>query len=498
MITSTALVWPILKYNLLCRHFPYPFNDQGSELRLSDAHRLAYAEISSCSALRSLSDGLRSLSSDIDRINKILSDTKEPSIPKRSHPKLKLFDTVRTDFCEKCSMYPICHDTESAQTKQAICDLVLLCLDGKIPSADDMPIYLCAHCIRLRELTLYTQRLCNEQGHTAQSSRFIAPVNENPEISTLISYSCAADILTAIAESFEKEMCIDPDAQKALGAAFHRIGLGFSAITVIGSQRKKVYLYGAEVSRITKLSEMIHKELTKVFGYSFSTPRISEEEGFPAVFTPAPTLKVDAAVAISTKSNEPVSGDTVIAFNDADENFYALISDGMGSGRAAQKSSVLTATLIKNLLIGKVERTLALKITGNAVSKTCSEYFSTVDLMKLDLVSGETVMTKSYAATSYVMRNGSVYCCDASSMPIGINEDNEPFETSFILADGDTVVMVSDGIAETADTGITDVLGLHSDLPAKQLADKILAYAIELNGKNDDMTALVLKIKKAA
>ena len=122
------------------------------------------------------------------------------------------------------------------------------------------------------------------------------------------------------------------------------------------------------------------------------------------------------------------------------------------------------------------------------------------DLMKLDLVSGKTTMTKSYAPTSYVLRGGSVYCCDASSMPIGIADENTPFETDFTLTVGDTVIMVSDGIAESPDNGlrIPDILGLSSELTAKQLADRIIEHAISINGNADDMSAIVIRIKEAA
>ena len=59
--------------------------------------------------------------------------------------------------------------------------------------------------------------------------------------------------------------------------------------------------------------------------------------------------------------------------------------------------------------------------------------------------------------------------------------------------------MVSDGVSDgpTDKMKITDMVGLSGEIPAKELADRILAKASEIKGKGDDMSALVIKIKSA-
>ena len=130
--------------------------------------------------------------------------------------------------------------------------------------------------------------------------------------------------------------------------------------------------------------------------------------------------------------------------------------------------------------------------------QTCDECFATVDLIKVDLVTGLASVTKNYAASSYLLRNGSVYRCNGNSLPIGIESDADPSQISFRTYDGDTVIMVSDGIVSDSsedDSGLCDVIGLSCDISARELADRILGYAVDRKGKTDDMSALVIKIR---
>jgi hypothetical protein len=60
--------------------------------------------------------------------------------------------------------------------------------------------------------------------------------------------------------------------------------------------------------------------------------------------------------------------------------------------------------------------------------------------------------------------------------------------------------MLSDGIADCpeTETRIPDIVGLSSHLNAKDLASRILDRAVEVSGRRDDMSALVIRIGKAA
>ena len=489
-VISCAIASPIIRYSFLPKSFPYPFCDPNERISLSDAERVAYAGINACGALRKTSDGLRALSSEIGEIT--------ASPPETSHPQSEILEKVCEGFCEKCTMSPICLESEVGRTRLAINDLISYSFEENGELTDNIPPYLSGHCIKLRELSEYIISLCSS--YKKNKYRSIAPVIGNSPNTALLSYASCADILSALAESSEKELVFDKEAEVASADVFHKAGISFSSLSVIGASRKKLYLYGAKTEKVKgSLSDLL-ASLSKLFSCRYDCASLPQNDGTPIIFTPAERLEAEASVAFSAKHGETVNGDTATTFSDGDGNFYALLADGMGSGEAALRSSSMTASLIKNLLIGRLEQKLAVRLTDEVLSRTCDECFSTVDLMKLDLINGKTTVTKSYACASYVLRGGSVYRCDASSMPIGISSDSTPFETEFILNDGDTVIMISDGIADCPenDLRIPDIVGLSSHLTPKELADRILTRAIEVNGKKDDMSALVIKIKKAS
>jgi sigma-B regulation protein RsbU (phosphoserine phosphatase) len=95
---------------------------------------------------------------------------------------------------------------------------------------------------------------------------------------------------------------------------------------------------------------------------------------------------------------------------------------------------------------------------------------------------------------------------DLSGFPLGMFEDAEYDQRSFILDPGDVVVFHSDGIGDAQDaageflghTGLAEIVANHHHLSADGLADKILEEVdIYSGGKHpaDDRTLVVLKVK---
>jgi stage II sporulation protein E len=490
LIISSAAASPIIRYSLLPEGFPYPFNDSSKSSPLTDAQRVVYAGVSTCGALRATSDGLRSISSELSEIHTETDD--------RSHPQPEITERICSEFCEKCSMCPICLESYGELTREAIGKLVRATVESGGELTDNIPKHLSQHCIKLRELSDFVIAVIDS--YSDKYSRSVAPAIGNPPFSALISYTSCADILSSLAESSEKELIFDKEKESAAASVLHKAGISFGYAAVIGATRKKLYLYGADHKKVQHALKDILPPLSKAFGCRMECTEIPTDDSLPIIFIPARKLTAESAVVSLSKEGEQVCGDVALSFSDNDGNFYALLSDGMGSGKSALRSSSMTAALMKNLMLGRVSAPLAIRLTGEVLSMECDECFSTVDLMKLDLVSGKTTVTKSYACASYVLRGGCVYRCDSSSMPIGITNAAAPFETEFILNEGDTVIMLSDGIADCpeTETRIPDIVGLSSHLNAKDLASRILDRAVEVSGRRDDMSALVIRIGKAA
>ena len=101
-----------------------------------------------------------------------------------------------------------------------------------------------------------------------------------------------------------------------------------------------------------------------------------------------------ATAALAGKSGE-ISGDSIAAFESGDDRFFALISDGMGSGEVARETSEFVTKFMRpSLGIGAAKETV-LHMLNHAIRNQKEECSATVDLFELDLLTGEAVFIKS-------------------------------------------------------------------------------------------------------
>ncbi len=476
-VIACAITTPIIRYAFLPKDFPYPMNDAAYSAGFSENMRCALAELSFIRSLRDASDNLKSVTGAI-------KEATEP-FNVRAADKTDELDAVHDEFCEKCPLCTICHISERERCRMAISDLIGMCRNGKALDMSDMPLYLTSHCIRLRELTEFVRKM-------DKNSATAAPVTE---ITPTLSYSAVSDIIGSIYDKAEHELVFDAASEKAVCRLLYSVGVPFGGVSVIGNSDKRVFIYGADKRKLKKADTEFKKGLNRIFGCDYTPSEASYDERSPVIFSPCATLKAESSVSLLCKGGETVSGDTVISFNDGNGNFYALISDGMGSGEAACKSSTVTAELIRNFMLSGIDEVLAVRLAGESLAPICDECFSTVDLLKIDLSTGNAGFTKNHAAASYILRNGSVYCCSAHSLPIGISSEASPEHTKLKLAEGDTVVMISDGIAGE---NLPDIIGLCADLTPRELAERIMAKSVGGADEDDDKSVMVIKLSRAA
>lgn len=480
-VIACAAVTPILRYAFLPKGFPYPLDDAAYVNSFSENMRCALAELSFIRSLKTASDNLREIPSAVNEVSKPISAATGATDD--------AVDKVCREFCEDCPLCTICHDSEKERCRMAISELLSVCSADKPFKAEDLPVYLSSHCIRLRELTDYARK----------NSKNTVSIKPAAAIAPLISYSSVSDIISSVYDKAESELVFDATAERSVAKLFYSAGVPFGGVSVVGKDAKKVFVYGASKAKLKKALSELEKGLNRIFGCDYSLSHSTDDKA-PILFTPREMLKADAEILTACKKGEQVCGDTALTFKDGSGCFYALIADGMGSGSAACKSSSITAELIRNLMLSGIYEPLAIKLAGESLTPICDECFSTVDLMKLDLSSGNAAITKNHAAASYILRSGNVYCCNAHSLPIGINSEAAPERLELKLMDGDTVIMVSDGVAQGPQDKLRlpDLIGISSSLDARELAGRILEKACEVSGKNDDMSVLVVKISKAA
>lgn len=194
-------------------------------------------------------------------------------------------------------------------------------------------------------------------------------------------------------------------------------------------------------------------------------------------------------------------GDHIAMFKSENACFYALISDGMGSGEDASLTSDICALFLEKMLSAGNRVELSVRMLNSFIRQknngTGDECSATVDLMELDLMSGQAVFAKNGAAPTYVVRGGRVYQLRSRTLPIGILKDSDPQLLRFRMHPGDVVVMVSDGVTHGNDECPWLIDLLSDPLPESMdsLRLKILRHAIA-SGSPDDLSAIAVRVEE--
>ncbi len=214
-------------------------------------------------------------------------------------------------------------------------------------------------------------------------------------------------------------------------------------------------------------------------------------------------LKV--GIARAKKHDSPVSGDTSIQTKLNDGKYLLAISDGMGSGPEARKSSKIAIKMLERMLSSGFKKDVSVKMINATLSDSIEEdMYATLDILILDLYQGNIEFIKNGACPTYIKRNKEVELVNSISLPTGIINDIDLVVYDKDIKDGDIIVMCSDGIIES------NTEYLHKDLWLKyfleelqtddvqQIADLIISEAIDNDyGKEkDDMTVIVAKVSK--
>ena len=188
---------------------------------------------------------------------------------------------------------------------------------------------------------------------------------------------------------------------------------------------------------------------------------------------------------------EKENGDRVTAFEGKNGYFYALVNDGMGSGRAAAKKSAAASVFLEKMLRVGNSAASGIEMLSALARADGEEGFTTLDLFELDRISGRA------AAPSFVKRGSKLFKIRSKTFPLGILEDVDAERTAFDCEDGDRIIILSDGVTEDIEEPLWLCEFLSKvDLTAPDAAEQIIAEAKQHTLCRDDMTAAVIAITK--
>lgn len=222
-------------------------------------------------------------------------------------------------------------------------------------------------------------------------------------------------------------------------------------------------------------------------------------------FTTEDKYTIQVGIAKAKKSESIISGDTTLQTRLEDGKYLLAISDGMGSGPEARKSSKIAIKMLERLLQSGFNNDTALKLINTTISaNTDDDMYATLDVSILDLYKGNMKFIKNGACPTFIKRNGKVEILKAVALPTGILDNIDLVEYNYDLKNGDIVIMCSDGIIDSnkeymsKELWVQEIMEkIETDDP-QRIADIILEEAIDndFGKEKDDMTVLAYKINE--
>lgn len=232
---------------------------------------------------------------------------------------------------------------------------------------------------------------------------------------------------------------------------------------------------------------------------------IGEKDKKEEVKKEKPKYKIQIASAKTTKSNSEISGDTSIQTKLHDGKFMMAISDGMGSGPRAKKSSSTVIKMLQRLLTTGFDKDVSIGLINSSVNLNSNEEtYATIDISVFDGITGNIEFIKNGACPTFIKTKNKVEVVKAISLPAGIVDNIDLVVYDKDLVGGEIVIMCSDGILESnqelanKEIWVKELLEGIETQDIQKIADILLQESID-NGfgiAKDDMTVLVAKIEK--
>lgn len=181
------------------------------------------------------------------------------------------------------------------------------------------------------------------------------------------------------------------------------------------------------------------------------------------------------------------------------------ISDGMGSGEKAKKSSTTVVQMLKRLLTTGFDKDVSIGLINSAVNLNSNEEtYATIDISIIDLNNGNMELVKNGACPTFVKSDKIVEAIKAVSFPAGVFDKLDLVVYDKDLKENDIIVMCSDGIIESnmeyknKELWLKELLENITTDDVQKISDIILQESIDngLGIAKDDMTVIVAKLEK--
>lgn len=210
--------------------------------------------------------------------------------------------------------------------------------------------------------------------------------------------------------------------------------------------------------------------------------------------------RLEIGSAKTKKKDSNVSGDTMEFTRLKNGHVLLAISDGMGSGEKASRSSKKVLDLLEKYLDAGLDKKIAIELINSyMLLGENKDSYSTLDAIIFNPADATANYIKLGACPTYIKKGSKVDVISSNSLPFGATNKSDVVILNDSLDRGDYLIIISDGILEAQDEKekwIANLLSVISATKPQRIADIILQEAIDSNCgiTNDDMTVIVAKV----
>ena len=406
-------------------------------------------------------------------------------------------DRVCDKVCLKCPKRNLCWNLEYASTLDIISKICKSVSTKGYVEESDLPEYIRRRCPSLDAIT---------EGVNNAATRLIRDCLEDSRLSGFSAdYRAVSAALAEAVFEDERETSEDIERTDRVRRVFDRANIKFSSLSVTGKRRVVVRAENVSLARATVKAKELREMIEQAVGVLLGPPVLtSEGRGMRLELAARRRFSVSFGAARSSAEKGDPCGDSICSIDSGEDYFYAVICDGMGQGSRAAFASSASIGFLKQMLEARMSVETSLSVLNAWLRADREECSVSIDILRVDLLTGKAAMYKSGAAPSFLRRGREVFPIESEGFPVGILKQTSSVRTDLELFAGDLILMGSDGIDPDGrilggdEVWLLDLLeSVDPSRPdSMTLAAKRTVSAARQAGSEDDIGALYVALRE--
>lgn len=437
---------------------------------------------------------LSGMSATIGEMNRAIKKTAQALDSRNIHDVSSVYLNAGEEICRGCANNMYCWGSCYNRSADILNKAVQKIRSGVLADEAMLDGHFAEVCTRRKELS---QSLNKQYAAFRSAQSASRKVGEMREILS-VQMTATQKMLDSMSAELLADHVYDPAAAEKACGLLREMGLRDpSALAVTIGDTLTVDAYGS--GNLNAPPEELSERLSFALRKSFDPPMITENGGQTHI-TLSERSPFDAQIRVyqKNKAENRQNGDCCDCFNDGHGNVYMILSDGMGSGSRARIDSAFTCGMLSKMLKAGIDFNASMEMLNTSLLvKSSDESFATLDICRVNLYTGEVSLYKAGGAETYVRCGKKFVRLDGSGIPLGIGVPAEVSEKRFFVAEGDVLLMMSDG-AETDPAWLEQLTMRDRSANLDTILDTV-GEALRLSaekGKEDDMTVIGVKITK--